>query len=135
MTSKFAGLSLEAEQPRRMTILHPATRQPLPNAWIDLHPSWGQRARDHERAVLDRRLAEPSVKPTSALIEEQSSARLAALTSAWSLTTLDGKPLDVACTPDNARALYAEPGMAWLRAQVIEFIDAPGNWLPGNAKA
>ena len=61
-------------------------------------------------------------------LEAESTELLAALTAGWHLVTLDGHPLDVPFSIENARELYAAPALAWLREQVDEFAADRGNF-------
>ena len=61
-------------------------------------------------------------------MEADGTALLAALTKGWSLVTLDGAPIDVPCTPENARELYGTPDLAFIRRQVDEFVADLGNY-------
>ena len=68
-------------------------------------------------------------------LEAESTELLAALTAGWHLVTLDGHPLDVPFSIENARELYAAPALAWLREQVDEFAADRGNRPGASAYA
>jgi hypothetical protein len=132
--SKFAGLGLAVEAPARMTILHPATGQPLRNAqtgepaWIDLLSADSPAARAHQREAQNRRLKARARSVTAEMLEADGTDLLAALTKGWQLVTLDGAPIVEPCTPENARELYAAPELAFIRRQVDEFVADLGNF-------
>jgi hypothetical protein len=126
--SKFEGLTLAVEQSHRMTIMHPVTNQPLrikgaPEgedvAFIDVLSADGETARKHAREVGNKRLQRRGrARLKHEEFEEDEVDLLAKLTKGWKLATLDGAPMDLECTPRNARELYALPGAAWLAEQV-----------------
>lgn len=139
MSNKFAGLGVAVDAPARMTIVHPVTGQPLrllgldgeptgEAAWIDLISADSAAARQHQREAQNRRLRARARSITAETIEADGTDLLAVLTRGWALATLDGTPIDVPCTPENARELYATPELAWLRRQVDEFVADLGNF-------
>jgi hypothetical protein len=147
--SKFAGLGVAVDRPARMTILHPATGQPLvalgpdgkpamvpgpdgtlvPDvAWIDLISADSDAARAHERVAQNKRLRSRARRLTAEDLEAEGVDLLAALTRAWRLVTLDGRPIEVPCSVDNARELYSAPELGFVRRQVNEFAADLGNF-------
>lgn len=132
--SKFAALAVKADAPSRMTILHPATGEPLLDAegnpaWIDIHSTDSPVALRHQRAAQNRRLQSRARKVTAEDLEAEGIDLLAALTAGWRLLGLDGAPLDIPCNRQNAAELYAEPSAAWIREQVNAFAADRGNFL------
>lgn len=127
MSSKFGALALEVETPGRMIIVHPVSRQPLRDlegreAFIELYSSDSEVARNHIRAVSRRRLAlRGRGKVTPEELEAEQVELLAVLTNSWYLLGLDGEVIGVDFTTENARELYSDPSVAWLREQVDEF--------------
>jgi len=138
--SKFAALALEVEKPVRMTIVHPVSRQPLRDAdgneaYIDLFSGDSEPARKHQRTAQRRRIAmRGRGKITPEEIEADSVELLAALTAGWMLLALDGARLDVPFSIENARELYADPSVAWLRDQVDEFAAERANFSKASPK-
>lgn len=138
--SKFAGMALEVDKPERMTIVHPGTRQPLRDekgneAFIDLHSGDSDVARKHGRAVANRRLGmRGRVKLTAQELEADAAELLSALTAGWLLLDLTGQPIEVEFSRENARELFTEPGLAWLREQVDEFVADRGNFSKASPK-
>ena len=135
--SKFAGLALATDVAQRMTIIHPGTRQPLRSAdgaeaWIDLYSVDSKAWRNTLRAQQDRRLKVRG-RPNAEEIEADTTELFASVTAAWRLCSLDGEPLDVPCTPANARELYAMAELAWLREQVDAFVSDRGNLERANS--
>ena len=134
MSNKFAGLGVAVDAPARMTILHPTTGQPLRNAatgdaaWIDLLSADSAAARAHQREAQNRRLRARARSITAETLEADGTELLASLTKGWALVTLDGRPLDVPCTPENARELYSAPDLGFIRRQVDEFVADLGNF-------
>jgi len=139
--SKFDALALAVDQPSRMTILHPATRQPLRNgtgeeAWIDLLSDDSQAAQAYDDRISDIRIQNRqmgSILPTAAETRQMVIGRLAALTVGWHLVALDGSPLDVPFNAANVSELYAVPSMAWLREQVAVHISRRANFTPRSS--
>jgi hypothetical protein len=132
--SKFAALAVKADAPSRMTVLHPATGEPLTDAdgnpaWIDVHSTDSPVAQRHQRAAQNRRLQSRARKITAEELEAEGVDLLAVLTADWRLLALDGTPLDIPCNRANAAELYAEPAAAWIREQVNVFAADRGNFL------
>ena len=135
MTSKFAGLALAVDAPARMTILHPVTRQPLRDsageeAWIDLLSADSAAARAHDRAITDALIRAGARRRSAEQMDAELTDKLAKLTTGWRLLTLDGEPIDVPFSVASAREMYALPELAWLRGQVMQFVDDLGNFRP-----
>lgn len=138
------GLGVAVEKAQRMTILHPKTNLPLVHkatgeaAWIDLYSSDSEIARKHQRALTNERLSSKRLRNamiSAEEIEANGNGTLAVVTHAWSLCTLDGDAIDdFPCTFDNAKALYSAPEMAWLRAQVDEFVSDIANFAKGSSE-
>lgn len=137
--SKFAALALPVEQPARMIIHHPVTQKPLcdeagKQAFIDVWSADSETRRKFERASANRRLARRArAKITAEEIEAEQVALLVALTAGWHLVDLNGRAIEEPFTPDNARELYAEPAMAWLREQVDEFASDRANFAKASS--
>ncbi len=138
--SKFAGLAMQVEQPQRMPILHPVTRQPIRGkrlvdgaeetveAYIDLLPAAGKVGKQHDRSVTDRQIKARGARYTAEMAEADLIEKVAILTRGWLLFTLDGEPIDVPFSTANARELYSMPETAWIRDQAIEFASDLGNY-------
>lgn len=139
--SKFGGLELAVETPIHLVLVHPVTRQPLRDkdgkeAYIDHFSGDSELARKHQRAVQRRRLAmRGRGKITPEEIEAEGNDLLAALSTGWYLVSLDGKPIDVPFTIENARELYAAPGLLWIREQVDESASDRGNLSAASSKS
>lgn len=131
--SKFSALGLEVETPGRMVVVHPITRQPLRDAdgkeaYVDLYSKDSEIARRYFRAVAKRRINDRGRKPNLEEIEAEGAEFLSAITAGWYLLGLDGRPLDVAFSDENARELYSLPATAWLRDQADEYAGDRGNF-------
>lgn len=139
--SKFAALALEVDKPGRMTIVHPVSRQPLRDAegkeaFVDLYSNDSEPARKHQRAVQRRRLAmRGRGKLTPEELEAEQVELLAALTAEWYLVDLAGRPIDVPFSQENARELYGDAAVSWLREQVDEFAGDRGNFSKASPKS
>jgi hypothetical protein len=137
--NKFSGLELEVEKPFRLILLHPVTRQPLRDAegkeaYIDHYSGDSEIARKHQRAVQRRRLAmRGRLKITPEELEAEAAEVLAALTVGWYLVGLKGDPIDTPFTPENARELYSDPRVTWLREQLDESAADRANFSKGSS--
>ena len=137
---KFDKLALAVDEPEKMIIVHPHTRQPLRHkesgeeGYIELYSSDSDIARKHSRNIQRRRLnMRGRGKLTPEEIEAEATSLLVALTVSWNLVGLDGDPLDVPFTQENARELYSEHVMAWLREQVDEFTADRSNFSQASS--
>jgi hypothetical protein len=149
MISKFAGLGLAVATAARMTLLHPATGQPLRRpkrhadgqpvldekggpvyevAWIDVLSADSEAARAHEREAQNRRIRSRARRLVAEDLEAEGLELLVALTKGWSLATLENEPLDVPFSAENARELYSAPELAFIRRQVNDFAADAGNF-------
>lgn len=135
MNGKFAGLEIAIDKPGRLILSHPITRQPLRDpdgkeAWIELFSADSDIARKHQQAIQRRRLAQRGnrLRITPEELEAEAVDLLAALTAGWYLVSLNGEPLNVPFSVENARELYAVPAMTWVREQVDEFAADRGNY-------
>jgi hypothetical protein len=142
MTSKFAGFAFGGvDEPTRMIIRHPVTRQPIRNAetgeeaWIDLLAAKGAVGRAYDRAMTDKFLKLRGQRYTADESDSDVTEKLAKLTKAWSLVLPDGTPVEMECTTANAREFYSFPEAWWLREQVAEFVAELGNFLPASSKS
>lgn len=139
--SKFAALALAVDKPQRMVIVHPFTGQPLrapdgTEAYIDLYSGDSEIARRHSRTVQQRRIdMRRGGKVTVEEIEAETVELLAALTAGWMLVGLDGQPIEIPYSEQNARDLYAEPGLAWLREQVNAFAGDRANFSRASSNS
>jgi hypothetical protein len=137
--SKFASLSLAVDKPSRMVVVHPVTQQPLRSkdgteAYISLYSGDSAVAQRHSRAIQQRRIdMRRGAKLSVQEIEAETVDLLAALTVEWCLVGLDGEPLDVPFSEPNARELYSEPGLAWLREQVNVFVADRANFSKASS--
>lgn len=136
--AKFDALALEVEKPSRMAVLHPVTRQPLRDpkgaeAYIDLYSGDSEQARRQHRAIMRRRVAVRRTKLNVEEIEAEQIELLAVLTAGWYLLDLNGNPLEVPFSVENARELYGLAATAWLRDQVDEHIGDRGNFSKASS--
>jgi hypothetical protein len=136
--SRFAALALDTETPRRMTIRHPSTGEPLVDqdnteAFIDLLSLTSAPAQKARNRVQQRRIESRQRRVTVEEAEAEAMQVLAACTVAWHLVGLDGKALPVPCDKDAALELYTTPGLRFITEQATAFADAAGNYLPGSS--
>lgn len=132
-------MALPVDKPARMTILHPIANEPMADtaggpAYIDLYSADSDRARSYNRKVSQRRLdMRGRAVITAASLESENYGLLAELTAGWHLVGLDGEKMDLPFTTQNARDLYTDAGMSWLREQIDAFAGARGNFLKPSA--
>jgi hypothetical protein len=145
------GLGASVDAPQRMTLVHPKTGKvlreivtddegkavPGREAYIDLYSSDSELVAKHQRAVTAKRLSRRNkANLTIEEIEESGIETLVVLTADWFLVTLEGEPIeDFPCTPENARAIYGAPSMAWIKRQVDEFAGEVGNFVKDSSKS
>lgn len=134
--SALARLSLAVDKPARMPLLHYQTLQPLRDgtgkeAWIDLYSADSEIKRRHDRETQRRRLnTRNRVRITPEELEAEGTDLLVALTANWFLLDLDGFPIELPFTPENARRIYDQ--VRWIRDQVDEFCVDRGNFTPAS---
>lgn len=139
MSSEFSGLELDVEKPIKLVLVHPVTRQPMRDedgkeAYIEHHSSDSSIALKHQRSVQRRRLAmRGRLKVTPEELEAEAVELLAALTTGWHLVGLNGKKIDIPFTQENARKLYANPAVGWLREQYDESAADRANFSQGSS--
>jgi hypothetical protein len=137
--NRVSGLELEVNAPFRLILVHPVTRQPMRDtegnsAYIDHYSADSEIARKHQRAVQRRRLAmRGRMKITPEELEAEATEILAALTAGWYLVDLKGNVIDLPFTQENARELYANPAVGWLREQLDESTADRSNFSLGSS--
>lgn len=136
--SRFARLALDTETPRRMTIRHPATGEPLRDdqgreAYLDLlslSSAVAQKARAAaQQKRIDQRLRRVTIEDT----EAEAMSVLAACTRGWHLVGLDGAEIVVPFSAEAVAELFTTPGLRFVAEQATAFADAAGNFLPGSS--
>jgi hypothetical protein len=133
MNSKFKDLQLTLDETARMPILHPDTRQPMKDdtgaeAYIEVLSTESQAYRDHERAVINARLARANPeKPTAETVAAEIGARFAVLVTSWHLVSpRTGKAMNLPCNPADVADLFSQP--SWLRDQLDAFVSNRANF-------
>lgn len=133
--SRFAKLALDTETPRRMTIKHPATGEPMVDstgaeAYLDLYSLNSRRAQKVRAGIQQRRIDARMRRVTLQEVEEEALAILAACVAGWHLVDLSGETIDVALSEAAAQELFSTDGMRYLVEQATVFADTAGNFLP-----
>jgi hypothetical protein len=136
--SRFARLALDTDTPRRMTIRHPATGEPMVDAagreaFLDLLSLSGTAANKARARAQQRRIDNRVRRVTVEEAEAEALQVLVAVTKGWHLVGLDGEAMDVPFTPEAAAELYAEPGLRFITDQATLFADTGGNFLPSSS--
>lgn len=127
----FEKLALPVDRPHRLFLRHPVTNAPLvaadeakTPAYLDLLCTESRANREYNDAVRDKRLRDRTARPlTSDELRAENVERLARLTKGWLLVVPgSGETIDVPCTLDAARAIYAGEGTGWLFEQAEAFV-------------
>lgn len=117
--SKFDGIGVDPEIPFRVLLIPPGRQTPLIDedgqpAYIDVLSQDSAAAKRQQRANFDNRVRNRMTSVTAELLEREAVDELAAAAAGWHLVSLAGKALDVPCTSDNARDLFADPRHGWI---------------------
>lgn len=134
----IAGMELPVDKPGRMIITHPGTGLPLKRsdgseAYLDLYSLDSPRALAHQQALRKAALKRKGRPMSPEEVEAALLDQTVTLTDGWSLANLSGGDLDVQFTPDNARQIYENPRMAWLRKQAEAYFSEIGNFVTASA--
>lgn len=135
MSLNIPGLSLSIDNPKRMEVLHPVTKMPLRSkdgektAHMMVLSTDSPKAKAHQRAVLDRRLAGGKGSVSAEIIEAEQVDLMAALVVGWELYDFEGNAVDLKYSEANARLLFAAPQFQWIREQVDAFISSRANFM------
>lgn len=134
--AKFGALVARVDQAHRENIISPLTGEVLKDkngkaAFIEVYSSDSKVGRDfdlEQRSALKRQMRVGDFEPTDDLVVNQK--KCAALTRDWYLVdpaTLE--PINEPCTPENALALYSEPGINWLFVQAWVAANRTANFM------
>lgn len=125
----FERMEVPVDVPARVHLVHPVTRKPL-GGWLSVYSLESPVAQAFQREIIDRRLRDRTRVATAEIIESETSEMLARITVDWHLVGLDGTPLNIPFSQENALALYRNPRLWWVRSQVNDFVSDLGNFLP-----
>lgn len=143
MTNPFDTMELDTDAPRRMPIVHPRSLEPMVDkdgkeAFLTLYSDDSERGRAFDRKASLDRIGRRQVKKTD-LVDQQESdqiEKLVALTAEpWHIVGFDEQPIDLPCNSANARALYGNPKLVWLRDQAQMFTRDRANFLPSKVQS
>jgi hypothetical protein len=141
--SKFAALAVNVVDSFNMQIISPRDEMVLKDAagreaFISFLSNDSEAGRKLDRAY---QLAQARKKRNGRNAEDDEDyikllvERLAALTTGWYLVDLDGNAIDVPFSPENAKELWSDPAMSWLRTQAAVFVNNAGNFMPRSSKS
>lgn len=142
MSSKFAALAANVSDAFNMPVIHQHTDAVLKDkagkeayvALLSIDSDAGRAIdRAHNLAQMRSARSGRNLKDNTDFTEQQIE-QLVALTVGWHLVDLEGNPIDVPFSPENARELWNDPGMAWLRKQAWVFVNTAGNFIKGSSK-
>lgn len=131
----FDSLALDTDKPTKMTLNHPKTNSPLVDAqgqmaFILLYGMDSEAAQKAKKDATTRNLRRRNRSTLTAdELEANNVEFLVALTAGWHLVNPAGEAVDHPFSAANARQLYANPKMSWIREQVDEFVGDRGNFL------
>lgn len=143
--SKFAALASNLTDAFNMPILSPNTEAVLKDAdgreaFISLLSSESEPGRKADRAYTLAKARKShsgrnqvSLDDVDAFLDHQIE-KLTVLTTGWHMVDLDGNFIDVPFSPQNARELWSDPGLEWLRMQAWTFVSAAANFMPRSSK-
>jgi hypothetical protein len=142
MTGKFAALSVDVESAFNMPIISPKTDTPLKDssgkeAFVSFLSADSEAGRKIDRAqsfqTIRRLRSGRNLQDGEDLTKDQID-KLVALTTEWYLVDLEGEPIDVPFSKENARDLWSDPGMGWLQRQAWVFVSNAANFIKGSSK-
>ena len=117
------------EEPLELVLVHPKTKQPLPDSVITVFGMDSKRAARIKRKQQNRKFANgvQRFKLTAEELESDSFELLVGLTHSWRGIGMDGTE-DIPCTPENVRMLYER--VPDIKEQVDNFIGDRSVFLP-----
>ena len=132
----LSELELDFDHGERMPLRHPKTDEVLTDedgneGYIQLLSSEADKPSEVFRKLANRRLKRERKGQVSTIeqVEADNVELLVACTVDWHLVTPDGKAIDLDCTEANARAVYANPKISWIRNQAQEFANDSANFI------
>jgi len=141
---KFGSLFADVADTARIELLHPGTGKVLRDAdgtpaWIEVWPADSERGRTFDKAQRTK-AAESAAKgaePEVLDLFDVTVAKCAKLTKAWHLLDLRGRPVDTACTPENALELYSAPNpvSASFYRQVAIGVGGAANFIKASSES
>ncbi|MPZ41600.1 MAG: hypothetical protein GEU95_26855 [Rhizobiales bacterium] len=145
MSNEFGALEADNETPGRMDILHPGTEDVIRDhqgnaAYLEILSPDSEPARKvdlaRNRAVV-RKLRSGRNRDVGDEdpIEDQVE-KLVAVTVGWNL--IDPKTrerMDVPFSKENARKLFSNPRLGWLRRQAFTYHNNEANFMQGSSKS
>jgi hypothetical protein len=141
--SKFSALAANVSESFPMQIISPATDAVLKDrdgkeAFISFLSADSDAGRKIDRAqslqVVRKMRSGRNLQNDDEDLTEGQIEKLAALTTGWHLVDLDGEHLDVPFSPENARELFNDPGLSWLRRQAWVFVNTAGNFIKARSR-
>lgn len=140
--SKFSALAADVQAAMNMPIVSPVTDGILKDksgkeAFVSLLSADSAEGRAVDRAqstqAMRKMRSGRNLADDEDLTEGQIE-KLIALTAGWYLVDLKGDAIDVEFSAANARELWNDPGMAWLRRQAWVFVNTAGNFIKSPSK-
>jgi hypothetical protein len=140
--SKFSALASNTADAFNMQVISPLTDVALTDkdgkeAYVSLLSVDSEAGRKIDRAqsvAQMRKLRSGRNLENDEDFTDKQIEALVALTVGWYLVDLEGNPIDVEFSEANARELWNDRGMAWLRKQAWVFVNTAGNFIKGSSK-
>jgi len=132
---KFGSLAT-SDEPLRVYLIDPVTDDMIRDedgkaSYIDVLPSDGDRGRAWDKA--QRKAAVSGADAETPF--EQNASKCAHLTTGWYLVDPNtSQPIDITCTPANAREFYMLPQTNWFVQVWVKAIGI-GNFMKRSAKS
>lgn len=140
--SKFSALAADVASAMNMPIVSPLTDGILKDksgkeAFVTLLSADSAEGRAVDRAQSNqtmRKIRSGRNLADDEDLTEGQIEKLVALTTGWHLVDLKGDPIDVPFSVENARELWNDAGMSWLRRQAWVFVNTAGNFIKSPSK-
>lgn len=128
-------LGIDTNTPTKVPLEHPVTREPLVEkdtgelAHVLVVGPNSSAFNKAQKANQNRRLRLKPQQINADLLETEAVELLASCTTGWFLVNFEGEPVDFPYTAENARALYRDDSLTWIRNQVDRFLGDEGNFM------
>jgi hypothetical protein len=133
------SIGIETETSFELILKHPKKNTPLvdeggQHGFIMLLGPDSAPARKAKRQSTQNALSRRNRDLDADELEAQTTEYLVAITTGWHLVNFEGKKIDYEFSPSNARKLYSNPQMAWIREDVDRASANRANFLQDSAK-
>ena len=128
------GFGVPTDATFDLLLTHPKKRTPLfdkdgRQACVTLYGPDSKPAMKSKQVATQAALSRRNRAMDAEELEAQNIEFLVAITAGWYLVNFDGEVIEYEFTPNNARKLYANPEMGWLKDLVDEAAGNRANFL------